>query len=70
MLDLDLFARTEAVALLRLRVPHLSDEEANALAEQLGDLPLALEQAAAFPDQTGLPPAEYLHLLSVRGRDI
>jgi len=70
VLDLDIFDRADAVCLLHRRVPHLSEDEANALAEQLGDLPLALEQAAAFLDQTGLSAREYLDLLRVRARDL
>ncbi len=70
VLDLDVFDRVDAICLLRRRVPHLSEDEANALAEQLGDLPLALEQAAAFLDQTGLPAREYLSLLRVRASDL
>jgi tetratricopeptide (TPR) repeat protein len=70
VLDLDVFDRAEAVSLLHRRVPHLSDDDTNALGEQLGDLPLALEQAAAFLDHTSMPAAEYLHLLRVRARDL
>jgi tetratricopeptide (TPR) repeat protein len=70
VLDLDVFDRADAVGLLHRLAPHLSDDDANALAEQLGDLPLALEQAAAFLDQTGLPATEYLRLLHVRARDL
>ena len=70
VLDLDVFDRAEAIQLLRRRATHLSNDEANELAEQLGDLPLALEQAAAFLDQTNLPAAEYLHLLRARARDL
>jgi hypothetical protein len=36
----------------------------------LGDLPLALEQAAAYLDQTQLPTDEYLDLLAIRGADM
>jgi tetratricopeptide (TPR) repeat protein len=70
VLDLDIFDRANAVSLLCRRAPHLADEDASALAEQLGDLPLALEQAAAYLDQTGLSAAEYLHLLRVRACDL
>jgi tetratricopeptide (TPR) repeat protein len=70
VLDLDIFDRADAVSLLRRRAAHLADEDASALAEQLGDLPLALEQAAAYLDQTGLSAAEYLHLLRVRACDL
>ncbi|MGH4023986.1 MAG: FxSxx-COOH system tetratricopeptide repeat protein [Pseudonocardiaceae bacterium] len=70
VLDLNVFDRTEAVQLLRCRAPHLSLDHTAELAEQLGDLPLALEQAAAFLDQTGLPIATYLDLLRVRAHDL
>jgi tetratricopeptide (TPR) repeat protein len=70
VLDLDVLPRSEAVTLLRRRAPGLTDEHADALAERLGDLPLALEQAASYLDQTQLPPADYLHLLSTRGADM
>src|SRR4029077_2066555 len=36
----------------------------------LGCLPLALEQAAAYLDQTQLPPAEYLELLQARAAEM
>jgi tetratricopeptide (TPR) repeat protein len=70
VLDLDVFSRPEAVALLFRRVPQLTDEHADAVAGLLGDLPLALEQAAAYLDQTQLPPADYLHLLTIRAADM
>jgi hypothetical protein len=43
-------------------VPGLSDNAAGAVAEQLGDLPLALEQAASYMEHTGIPAADYLAL--------
>ena len=70
VLDLDVLPRSEAIALLRRRASRLTDDYANALAELLGDLPLALEQAAAYLDQTQLPPADYLHLLTTRAADM
>ena len=36
----------------------------------LGDLPLALEQAAAYIDQTTTTPAEYIELLDRHGPDL
>jgi tetratricopeptide (TPR) repeat protein len=63
VLDLDGLPRDQGVTLLQRRVPQLSDEHAHELAEVLGDLPLALEQATGYLDQTRLPAAEYLHLL-------
>ncbi|HET9255791.1 MAG TPA: FxSxx-COOH system tetratricopeptide repeat protein [Pseudonocardiaceae bacterium] len=70
VLDLDVLPRSESVTLLRRRAPALTDEQANALAELLGDLPLALEQVAAYLDQTQLPPADYLHLFTTRAADM
>lgn len=59
VLDLDVFPRPEAITLLRHRAPGLRDVHAKALAEVLGNLPLALEQTAAYLNQTQLPPADY-----------
>lgn len=70
VLELDVIDRAEAVSLLCRRAPQVGKDEANALAEQLGDLPLALEQAAAYLDQTGLPAAEYLSLLQKRAHEM
>jgi hypothetical protein len=59
-LEVDVLARAETVALLRARIPALSEELADKLAAELGDLPLAAAQAAAYLEQTDLPPADYL----------
>ncbi|GAA4134506.1 FxSxx-COOH system tetratricopeptide repeat protein [Actinomadura keratinilytica] len=61
-LEVDVFAREESKALLRLRGPEISDEAADELAEVLGDLPLAIAQAAVWLAETGMPVDEYLHL--------
>ncbi|MFK4149543.1 FxSxx-COOH system tetratricopeptide repeat protein [Streptomyces sp. NPDC004065] len=61
-LEVDVFTREESKELLRRSGPPLRDEEADALAEALGDLPLALEQAAAWRAETGMPASEYLRL--------
>jgi len=70
VLDLDVLPRAESITLLRRRVPALTGDQVDALAELLGDLPLALEQAAAYLEQTQLPPAEYLHLLTTRAPEM
>ena len=60
----DVFTRTESKAFLTRRVPKgLTESEANRLADKLGDLPLALEQAGALQAETGMPVDEYLRLL-------
>jgi hypothetical protein len=57
-LEVDVLPRAETVALLRARIPALSEELADALAAELGDLPLAAAQAAGYLEQTDLPPAD------------
>ncbi|MCM1968834.1 MULTISPECIES: FxSxx-COOH system tetratricopeptide repeat protein [Streptomyces] len=62
-LEVDVFTREESKELLRRSGPDdLDDAEADRLAEALGDLPLALEQAAAWRAETGMPVSEYLRL--------
>jgi tetratricopeptide (TPR) repeat protein len=64
MVAVDVFRRDESIAFLNRRVPKGVDlADANQLAEQLGDLPLALEQAAALQAETGMSIEEYLRLL-------
>ncbi|MEU4448502.1 FxSxx-COOH system tetratricopeptide repeat protein [Actinosynnema sp. NPDC050801] len=63
VLDVDVLDRAESVALVRRRVPVATDQEADELAGWLGDLPLAIEQASAYLEGTGLTVAEYLSLL-------
>jgi hypothetical protein len=65
-LEVDLLARSETMALLRRRIPELDAELADQLAAELGDLPLAAAQAAAYLEQTGLPPGDYLHRFRTR----
>jgi len=60
------FSREESIALLRSRVGELSDAEADKLAEKLGDLPLAIEQAGAWLAATAMPVASYIELLDTR----
>ncbi|GIG59439.1 hypothetical protein Lfu02_38110 [Longispora fulva] len=64
--EVDVFSRAESVELLRRRLRTVSAEDAGRLAEALGDLPLALEQAATWQAATGTPVDEYLDLLSER----
>ncbi|WP_409471215.1 FxSxx-COOH system tetratricopeptide repeat protein [Streptomyces sp. HC307] len=62
-LEVDVFTREESKELLRRSGPDdLDDAEADRLADALGDLPLALEQAAAWRAETGMPVSEYLRL--------
>jgi tetratricopeptide (TPR) repeat protein len=59
----NVFNRDESIKFLTKRVPSAaSDPHVNRLAEELGDLPLALEQAAAVQAETGMSIQEYLRL--------
>ena len=68
--SVDVFARAESIALLRRRVPHLTDPDADRLADALGDLPLAVGQAAAHLADTGGSPNDYLSLLNDRAAQL
>ncbi|MBP2339794.1 tetratricopeptide (TPR) repeat protein [Saccharothrix coeruleofusca] len=63
VLDLDTMPRRESLALLARRAPGLTGAQADELADLLGDLPLGLEQAAAYLAKSRMPAHEYLHLL-------
>jgi tetratricopeptide (TPR) repeat protein len=64
---MDVFTREESTEFLNRRVAReLSKDDANRLANSLGDLPLALEQAGAMLAETGMPADEYLRLLEER----
>ncbi|HEY2696670.1 MAG TPA: FxSxx-COOH system tetratricopeptide repeat protein [Pseudonocardiaceae bacterium] len=61
-LELAVFEREESIELLRKRGPEIDTTDADRLADKLGDLPLAIEQAAAWRAVTGMPVSEYLRL--------
>lgn len=68
---IDVFTRAESTGFLAKRVPKgISESEANRLAEELGDLPLALEQAGALQAETGMSVEEYLRLLKEHAAEI
>jgi hypothetical protein len=74
-LPVGLFDRAESVALLRDRAGWLGEADADRVAAALGDLPLAVDQAAGFLGETSIPIGQYLELLeaqrlaAVVGRD-
>ena len=68
--EVDVLARAESVAILVNRVPGLGEADAGRVAPALGDLPLALAQAAGYMAGTGTPAAEYLGLLATRAAQI
>jgi CO dehydrogenase nickel-insertion accessory protein CooC1 len=62
-LEVDVFTRDESVTHLLRHVPALDPEDAYQVAEALGHLPLAIEQAAAWLEQTGMPARAYIEQL-------
>jgi len=62
--EVNVFSRVESLEFLGRRVPGIGAEDARRLAEELGDLPLALEQAGALQAETGMAVDEYLSLLA------
>jgi tetratricopeptide (TPR) repeat protein len=68
---MDVFTRPESIEFLAKRVPKgLSEDDADRVADSLGDLPLALEQAGAMLAETGMAVDEYLRLLVERVTDV
>ncbi|WP_250286197.1 TIR domain-containing protein, partial [Frankia sp. CiP1_Cm_nod2] len=59
-----LLPRVEAMRMLTDRFPGLEPTAADRICALLGDLPLAVEQAAGYLDQTDAPPEEYADLLA------
>jgi len=66
----DVFDRQESISLLQQRVSRLSERDADRIAVALEDLPLAVNQAAAFLGETGCPVQEYLELLTSRAAEV
>ncbi|MFF3324545.1 FxSxx-COOH system tetratricopeptide repeat protein, partial [Streptomyces sp. NPDC002889] len=64
-LPLDVFSRQDSLAYLNGRLPALEPEQANSLADALGDLPLALAQAVGVLT-AGMPLARYRQLLDTK----
>jgi tetratricopeptide (TPR) repeat protein len=69
-LPVEVWERNESVAFLLERTGRTDDAGANALAEALGDLPLALEQAAAYCDNKKKSFADYLTLFNTRRAEL
>ncbi|MEU1877697.1 tetratricopeptide repeat protein [Streptosporangium sp. NPDC020072] len=66
IIKLDVFEPKDAQIMLAEAISSEAPEELDALAQianELGYLPLALDQAAAFISQTQIPPDQYLSLL-------
>jgi tetratricopeptide (TPR) repeat protein len=64
---MDVFERSESIEFLLKRVPKgLPERDAHRLADKLGDLPLALVQAAGVIYEGGMPVGEYVRQLDER----
>jgi len=63
-LDVDVYRRAESVEFLRRRSAGLNESDGSRLATELGDMPLALEHAAAWLATTGMSVEDYLGQLS------
>ncbi|MGB6455519.1 MAG: FxSxx-COOH system tetratricopeptide repeat protein [Streptosporangiaceae bacterium] len=64
--EVDVLARAESVEMLQHRVPGISGADADRLAAALGDLPLAIAQAAGFVVGTAMSASQYVRLLQTR----
>ena len=62
--------REDAIKFLLERTGQSNRDAANDLAGELGDLPLALEQAGAYVETTGKPIADYLRLFRGKQREM
>ncbi|HKR51479.1 MAG TPA: FxSxx-COOH system tetratricopeptide repeat protein, partial [Pseudonocardiaceae bacterium] len=68
--EVDVLPRPESVELIHVTRAGASDAEAGRLADALGDLPLALAQAARFLAETGMSIDHYLSLLETRTEEL
>jgi hypothetical protein len=64
--EVEVFTRAESIAMMRRRIPGLPEAESGRLAAELGDLPLAIAQAAGFMADTGTSVTQYLNMLRNR----
>jgi class 3 adenylate cyclase len=68
--EVEVFDRGESITLLRHRTQQLTDGEAGRIAQALGDLPLALTQAAVYLADTATSVQDYLALLAQRTTEL
>jgi tetratricopeptide (TPR) repeat protein/CO dehydrogenase nickel-insertion accessory protein CooC1 len=65
-LEVDVFTWDESVSHLLRHVPQLNLEDAKRVADALGHLPLAIEQAGAWLEETGMPAQVYVEQLATQ----
>lgn len=69
-LPIQVFKRGESVDFIIKRTKQESREDADELADALGDLPLALEQAAAYMEERAVSLTDYLRLFRERRAEV
>jgi cellulose biosynthesis protein BcsQ len=69
-LEVNVFTSDESVAHLLRHVPDLELADAQRVADALGHLPLAVEQASAWLEQTGMPAQAYVEQLTTQSTRI
>ena len=69
-ISVEVLHRKDSIAFLQKRRPSVEKEKCNELAEALGDLPLALEQVAAYLDVNQVSLTTYLHLWKTRSQQL
>ena len=69
-LEVDVFTSIESVDYLIRRVPSLTQEDALKIGTELGFLPLAVEQAAAWLEVTGVAARQYLDMLTTQTAEV
>jgi len=70
VVEVNVMSRQESAALLTSHHAGLCGSDAERIADALGDLPLALAQAAAFLAETGTSVDEYLELLGPHATEL
>ena len=68
--EVDLFSQDESVAHLLRHLPDMEPADARMVADALGNLPLAVEQASAWLEQTGMEPSAYVAELATQATRI
>ena len=70
LLPVEVFDRAESIDFLCKRTGQDDRKTADALADELGDLPLALEQAGAYIETTGITLTDYQELFKSRRKEL
>ncbi len=70
LLPVETFPRGQSVEFLLKRTGQSDEEAADSLAEAMGDLPLALEQAGAYIEESGTTLVNYLELFQERSGEL